>query len=104
MAKKGGSQRKTKTGAGELIATVLLVADGGRRIITGDYTTIQWHLSHGSSLKQIIADEAVRAKLVDPAVGVAEIVVGPKAVKTAKKALPATIKRAKIPGSRRTWV
>ncbi len=102
MGKKKGGHKKRKTGAVELIADVFLVVDGGRRILTADYTTIGWHIKNGSSIKQILTDPAVRQKAIDSAIGVVEIVVGPKAVSVAKSKLPAPVKRMRIPGSSRT--
>ena len=104
MAKGKGRRKVTKTGAVELIADIFLVVDGGRRILTADYTTIEWHIRNGSSIGTILKDKAVRSKLVDPALGVAEILTGPPLVHTAKTKLPPAIKKMKIPGSKRTVV
>lgn len=101
MAKKKGGRKRTKTGALELIATVALTVDGGRRIL-GKTTQIQFWATHPA---QLLKDpKAAINDLQDAIVGGAEIAFGTKGIKMVKKVLPGPIKNARIPGTSRKWV
>lgn len=101
MAKKKGGRRRTKTGAAELVFTVVLTADGIRRI-AGKSTQIQFWATHPGQLMK--DPHAAFNDLQDAIVGAGEVAFGAKGVKAVKKVLPTTVRKAKIPGSSRTWV